>query len=100
MMDNVLKDADGLKMTFLTLLTNQSEASAWIGRVLDSTMEVIMKVRLKKANGKHLVVLLLTLPLTLQSASIGASVTASMCGVHVWATTQAINEIEQTRKND
>ncbi|XP_071381008.1 uncharacterized protein abca12 [Centroberyx affinis] len=42
MMDNVLKDAGHLRMTFLTLMTNQSEASVWIGRVLNSVMEVVM----------------------------------------------------------
>uniref|UniRef100_A0A3Q1B3N0 ABC transporter domain-containing protein n=1 Tax=Amphiprion ocellaris TaxID=80972 RepID=A0A3Q1B3N0_AMPOC len=46
MMSNVLTDADQLKMTFRTLLSNTSEASAWITRVLDSVMEVIMKVSL------------------------------------------------------
>lgn len=44
MMVNVLKDADQLKVTYLTLLTNQTEASVWIGHVLDSVMEVIVKV--------------------------------------------------------
>lgn len=44
MMTNVLKDADQLQGTYFTLLTNQSEASAWTGRVLESVMEVIMKV--------------------------------------------------------
>uniref|UniRef100_UPI003AAEC31A uncharacterized protein abca12 n=1 Tax=Centroberyx gerrardi TaxID=166262 RepID=UPI003AAEC31A len=42
MMDNVLKDASHLRMTFLTLMTNQSEASVWIGHVLNSVMEIIM----------------------------------------------------------
>ncbi|TMS06801.1 ATP-binding cassette sub-family A member 12 [Larimichthys crocea] len=40
---NVLKDADQLKMTFLTLLTNQSQASVWASRVLGSVMEITMK---------------------------------------------------------
>ncbi|XP_078117794.1 uncharacterized protein abca12 isoform X3 [Sander vitreus] len=44
MMANVLKDADQLKMTYLTLLTNQSGASVWISHVLDSGMEVITKI--------------------------------------------------------
>ncbi|XP_040004739.1 ATP-binding cassette sub-family A member 12 [Xiphias gladius] len=43
MMSNGLKDANQLKWTYLTLLTNQSEASVWIGRVLDSVMEMVMK---------------------------------------------------------
>ncbi|XP_036965803.1 ATP-binding cassette sub-family A member 12 isoform X3 [Acanthopagrus latus] len=43
MMTNVLEDADQLQGTYFTLLTNQSEASAWTGRVLESVMEVIMK---------------------------------------------------------
>ncbi|XP_031714357.1 ATP-binding cassette sub-family A member 12 [Anarrhichthys ocellatus] len=41
MMLSVLKDADQLQMTFLTLLTNQSEASVWIAHVLDNVMEII-----------------------------------------------------------
>ncbi|XP_032384919.1 ATP-binding cassette sub-family A member 12 isoform X2 [Etheostoma spectabile] len=44
MMTNVLKDADQLQMTYLTLLTNQSGASVWTSHVLDSVMEVITKV--------------------------------------------------------
>lgn len=44
MMDDFLEDAGKLQMTYLTLLTNQSEASVWISRVLDGGMEVIMKV--------------------------------------------------------
>ncbi|TDH06958.1 hypothetical protein EPR50_G00119380 [Perca flavescens] len=44
MMANVLKDADQLQMTYLTLLTNQSGASVWISHVLDSGMEVITKI--------------------------------------------------------
>lgn len=44
MTTNVLKDADRLQRTYLTLLTNQSEASAWTGRVMESVMEIIMKV--------------------------------------------------------
>ncbi|XP_040913792.1 ATP-binding cassette sub-family A member 12 [Toxotes jaculatrix] len=43
MMANVLKDASQLKKTYLMLLTNQSEASVWIGRVLDSVTEMVMK---------------------------------------------------------
>ncbi|XP_023284363.1 ATP-binding cassette sub-family A member 12 [Seriola lalandi dorsalis] len=43
MMANVLKDANQLKSTYLTLLTNQSEASVWIGRVLDSVTQMVMK---------------------------------------------------------
>lgn len=38
---NVLKDADQLRWTYLTLLTNQSQASVWMGHVLDSVLEVI-----------------------------------------------------------
>ncbi|XP_034550567.1 uncharacterized protein abca12 [Notolabrus celidotus] len=41
---DVLKDADQLKQTYLMLVTNQSEASMWLSRVLDSAMDVIMKV--------------------------------------------------------
>nr|XP_046260291.1 glucosylceramide transporter ABCA12 [Scatophagus argus] len=44
MMINVLKDAHQLQWTYLTLLTNQSEASMWVAHVLDSMMEVIMKL--------------------------------------------------------
>ncbi|XP_035859765.1 uncharacterized protein abca12 isoform X1 [Sander lucioperca] len=44
MMANVLKDADQLQMTYLTLLTNQSGASVWISHVLDSGMDVITKI--------------------------------------------------------
>ncbi|XP_035533108.1 ATP-binding cassette sub-family A member 12 [Morone saxatilis] len=43
LMVNVLKDADQLQLTYLTLLTNQTDASVWMGHVLDSVMEVIMK---------------------------------------------------------
>ncbi|XP_070694461.1 uncharacterized protein abca12 [Pempheris klunzingeri] len=43
MMDNVLKDADKLQEIYQTLLTNQFEASVWIGQVLDGLMEVIIK---------------------------------------------------------
>ncbi|XP_050926506.1 LOW QUALITY PROTEIN: glucosylceramide transporter ABCA12 [Lates calcarifer] len=42
-MTNVLKDANQLKWAYLTLMTNQSEASIWIGRILDSVMETITK---------------------------------------------------------
>lgn len=45
-MSNVLQDADHLQMTYQMLLTNQSQASVWIGRVLDSVMEMITKVSL------------------------------------------------------
>ncbi|XP_074551452.1 uncharacterized protein LOC141808677 [Halichoeres trimaculatus] len=41
---NVLKDADQLKKTFLMLMTDQDKASMWFSRVLDSVMEVIIKV--------------------------------------------------------
>uniref|UniRef100_A0A8C9YEQ3 ATP binding cassette subfamily A member 12 n=1 Tax=Sander lucioperca TaxID=283035 RepID=A0A8C9YEQ3_SANLU len=41
MMANVLKDADQLQMTYLTLLTNQSGASVWISHVLDSGMDIL-----------------------------------------------------------
>ncbi|TKS67339.1 ATP-binding cassette sub-family A member 12 [Collichthys lucidus] len=40
---NVLKDVDQLKMTFRTLLTNQSQASVWASRVLGSVIEITMK---------------------------------------------------------
>ncbi|KAM3607617.1 uncharacterized protein V6R79_010758 [Siganus canaliculatus] len=43
MMVGAISDANQLKQTYLNLLTNQSEASVFIGRVLDSGMEVIMK---------------------------------------------------------
>ncbi|XP_071316090.1 ATP-binding cassette sub-family A member 13 [Trachinotus anak] len=43
MMANVLTDANQLKLTYLTLLTNQTEASIWIGRVLDSVTDIVMK---------------------------------------------------------
>ncbi|KAM4609404.1 uncharacterized protein ACJ7VT_015176 [Polymixia lowei] len=43
MMDNVLKDAVRLQKTFLTLMTNQSAGSAWLGLVLDSAVDMIMK---------------------------------------------------------
>ncbi|KAK5861274.1 hypothetical protein PBY51_022684 [Eleginops maclovinus] len=41
---NVLKDADKLQMTYLTLLKDQTVAGAWLGQVVDSVMEVIMKI--------------------------------------------------------
>lgn len=44
MMTNIWKDANQLKSTYTTLMTNQSEASVWIGRVLDSVMGLVMKV--------------------------------------------------------
>uniref|UniRef100_A0A7N6BK81 ABC transporter domain-containing protein n=1 Tax=Anabas testudineus TaxID=64144 RepID=A0A7N6BK81_ANATE len=44
MMADVLKDADQLQLTYLTLLTNQTEASIWIDRVLYSGMETVMKM--------------------------------------------------------
>ncbi|XP_051259485.1 uncharacterized protein abca12 isoform X8 [Dicentrarchus labrax] len=43
LMVNVLKDADQLQLTYLTLLTKETDASVWMGHVLDSVMEVIMK---------------------------------------------------------
>ncbi|XP_060910213.1 uncharacterized protein abca12 isoform X2 [Labrus mixtus] len=43
-MSSVLKDADQLQQTYLTLLTNQSEASLWLGHVVDSVKEAIMKI--------------------------------------------------------
>ncbi|XP_047193227.1 glucosylceramide transporter ABCA12 isoform X2 [Scophthalmus maximus] len=43
MMTNIWKDANQLKSTYTTLMTNQSEASVWIGRVLDSVMGLVMK---------------------------------------------------------
>uniref|UniRef100_A0A3Q1H078 ABC transporter domain-containing protein n=1 Tax=Anabas testudineus TaxID=64144 RepID=A0A3Q1H078_ANATE len=42
MMADVLKDADQLQLTYLTLLTNQTEASIWIDRVLYSGMETML----------------------------------------------------------
>lgn len=44
MMDNVLRDAVGLQTIYVTLLTNQSEASVWTAHVLDSVSEVVVKV--------------------------------------------------------
>lgn len=44
MMVSVLQDADQLQLNYLTLLTNQTEASIWIDRVLDSAMGMVMKV--------------------------------------------------------
>ncbi|XP_060944020.1 uncharacterized protein abca12 [Limanda limanda] len=44
MMENVLKDANQLKVFWTTLLTNQPQSSAWIGRVLGSVTEVVIKV--------------------------------------------------------
>ncbi|XP_062287286.1 glucosylceramide transporter ABCA12 [Scomber scombrus] len=43
MMDHFLKDAGHIQMTYLTLLTNKSEADVWISRLLASGMDVIMK---------------------------------------------------------
>nr|XP_008296370.1 PREDICTED: uncharacterized protein LOC103369434 [Stegastes partitus] len=43
MVSNVLADANQLQAAFRRLLSNQSEASAWATRVMDSAMEVIMK---------------------------------------------------------
>ncbi|XP_069010699.1 uncharacterized protein abca12 [Embiotoca jacksoni] len=43
MMSNVLTDANHFQLTYHMLLTNHSEASVWIGDVLDSVVEVIMK---------------------------------------------------------
>lgn len=45
MMTNILEDADHLQQTYVMLLTNQSEATIWMTRVLDSVMEVIKKVQ-------------------------------------------------------
>ncbi|KAL7385149.1 hypothetical protein ABVT39_016568 [Epinephelus coioides] len=42
---SVLECAHHLKMTYLTLLTNQTEANVWIGRVRDSVMEVITEIQ-------------------------------------------------------
>lgn len=44
-MGNVLKDADQLQKTYLMLLRNQSEATIWMTRVLNSVMKVISEVR-------------------------------------------------------
>ncbi|KAM8855240.1 uncharacterized protein abca12 [Spinachia spinachia] len=44
MMVNVLEDADQLQTTFLTLLTNQSEAGVWTGHVMDSVVEMIQMI--------------------------------------------------------
>ncbi|XP_077435659.1 uncharacterized protein abca12 [Vanacampus margaritifer] len=43
MMDNILTDSGQFQNIFLTLLTNQTEASVWIGQILESVTEVIMK---------------------------------------------------------
>ncbi|XP_030613269.1 uncharacterized protein LOC115800150 [Archocentrus centrarchus] len=43
-LSNVLEDANQLQMTYRMLLTNESETSVWLGRVLDSVMEVVMKL--------------------------------------------------------
>ncbi|KAK2839662.1 hypothetical protein Q5P01_013402 [Channa striata] len=43
-MANALKDADHLQQTYLTLLTNQTKASIWIDQVLDSVVELALKV--------------------------------------------------------
>ncbi|XP_038576238.1 uncharacterized protein abca12 isoform X3 [Micropterus salmoides] len=43
MMTNVLEDADQLQLTYLMLLTNEPGGSVWIGHVLDSLMENIVK---------------------------------------------------------
>ncbi|XP_033473300.2 uncharacterized protein abca12 [Epinephelus lanceolatus] len=42
---SILECAHHLKMTYLTLLTNQTEANVWIGRVRDSVMEVITEIQ-------------------------------------------------------
>ncbi|XP_049449732.1 glucosylceramide transporter ABCA12 isoform X16 [Epinephelus fuscoguttatus] len=42
---SVLECAHHLKMTYLTLLTNQTEANVWIGRVRGSVMEVITEMQ-------------------------------------------------------
>lgn len=42
----MLTDADQLQQTYLTLLTNPTQSSIWMTRVLDSVMEVINKVGL------------------------------------------------------
>ncbi|KAM9710193.1 uncharacterized protein abca12 isoform 2-T2 [Menidia menidia] len=44
MTSNVLKDANRLQMTYHLLLTNQSEASVWINKVMDSVIEVITQI--------------------------------------------------------
>lgn len=44
MMDHFLNDAGHIQMTYLTLLTNKTEADVWISRLLASGMDVIMKV--------------------------------------------------------
>ncbi|XP_061548446.1 glucosylceramide transporter ABCA12 [Phycodurus eques] len=43
MMDNIMKDSGRLQKFYLTLLTNQTQASVWMGQFLDSATEVIMK---------------------------------------------------------
>ncbi|XP_077392009.1 uncharacterized protein abca12 isoform X2 [Festucalex cinctus] len=43
MLGNILTDSGQLQNIFLTLLTNQNEASVWIGQILESVAEVIMK---------------------------------------------------------
>ncbi|XP_053295252.1 uncharacterized protein abca12 isoform X4 [Pleuronectes platessa] len=43
MMENILKDANQFKVNLTTLLTNQPQSSVWIGRVLGSVAEVVMR---------------------------------------------------------
>ncbi|XP_077472726.1 uncharacterized protein abca12 [Stigmatopora argus] len=43
MTDSILKDSNRLQYIFMTLLTNETEASIWIGQMLDSTFKVIIK---------------------------------------------------------
>ncbi|KAM6978364.1 uncharacterized protein abca12 [Tautogolabrus adspersus] len=47
-MASVLKDANQLQQTYLTLLTNQSEASLWLDHVVDSVKEMITKTTASK----------------------------------------------------
>ncbi|XP_051937575.1 glucosylceramide transporter ABCA12 [Hippocampus zosterae] len=43
MMDNILKDSDRLQNIYLTLLANQTQASAWISQIRDGATQVILK---------------------------------------------------------
>ncbi|XP_037645999.1 uncharacterized protein abca12 isoform X4 [Sebastes umbrosus] len=44
MMENFLKDANQIQMTYLSLMTNQSAASVCISRILDGVMGILPKV--------------------------------------------------------
>nr|XP_054603018.1 glucosylceramide transporter ABCA12 isoform X2 [Nothobranchius furzeri] len=49
-LNNVLGDGKNIRQTLYLLLTNQSEASAWISHVLNSVTEIIMKTLDSKNN--------------------------------------------------